>query len=84
MALLLSDGSRSRRVTIQLAIVPHQIHLEWLDNRKVKDEYVLIAAYSNQKHNQNYKSICGYSPSLTISPWFLVTIQNQGNCYGYL
>ena len=55
-------------VTMQPAIGQHPIYLEWSENGQVKDGYALVAVYSDAERNQKCKSICIYSPSLTISP----------------
>lgn len=71
-------------VTMQPAIGQHPIYLEWSENGQVKDGYALVAVYSDAETQPEMQKHLYLFTIVNNQPLVLVTMQNQGDPYGYL
>lgn len=77
------DGLMSE-VSMQPAIDHQPIHLEWSENGQATNSYALVAVYSDAESQPEAQKHLYLFTIVNNQPLVLVTMQNQGNRYGYL
>ncbi|HAP3815423.1 TPA: DUF4767 domain-containing protein [Enterococcus faecalis] len=70
--------------SMQPAIDHQPIHLEWFENGQTTNDYTLVAVYSDAESQPEAQKHLYLFTIVNDKPLVLVTMQNQGNSYGYL